>query len=580
MTTLPVRRNPSSPGRRALRAALLAAAAAALLLVPGRAVAADACRTGAWLLRDQTALATVREAVDAACPCDGFARPDGSGRSRYRRCAQAVVATAVRLGELRRECRSSATRSDLDTTCGTIGRVACGRVTPTPRGARASCRITSPASCRTRASFTETPCLGETHCSDVVEQTGGTCVAPPAESAYGPGWSAAHADASNSDYTPVPGATDLRLVWQVRLDGAINLGATSDAQGRVYVTDGSNDDGCHLHVLDGATGNTLWCSSAVDRFAVASSPLLDREGRIFLADSEAMHAFDRDGNVLWETPIVGVPLSAQFTPSGHLLFITHIGHIYVLRRETGSPVLPVLELIPGRTWTPAESMNACLRGTSGCPSANTLAVDQRTGRFFFTFFAPGAAQAGVRAMQYADVPVPALTPLWANDELPGGSASSPDLSADGSRVYVTDNVDGMHALDALTGARIWRFPIGGAPGGSPSLSPEGVLMPSGSATGALLALRDDGDTATLLWTRDTLLNRGVPTQAAGGLSYATVSAGGYLNDLVVVDTATGAELDRERLPGTTVFTVGTTVMADGTVLVPTFLGQLFAFRPE
>ena len=559
---------------------LLAAIVTAAVVFAEHVDAADACRTGARLLRDATSLAQVRESIDVACPCDAYARPDGSGRSRYRRCAQSVVAGAVARGALRRECRETATRGFLETTCGTTDRIACGRVTPTPRGDRGTCRITAPASCRARGLFTETPCIAETHCADVVERTGGTCVAPPPESPYGPGWSAVHADAANTDYSPIRGATDLKLAWQIRLDGAINLGPTSDDRGRVYVTDNSNDAACHLHVLDGATGDTLWCSSEVDRFAVASSPLLDRDGRVFLADGEAMHAFDPDGHVLWETPIVGVPLSAQFTPSGHLLFITHIGRVYVLRRDTGSLALPVLELIPGRTWSPAESMVACLRGTSGCPSANTLAVDSRTGRFYFTFFAPDAAQAGVRAMQYVDVPTPALIPLWTNDDLPGGSASSPALSADGSRVYVTDNVDGMHALDAATGARIWRFPIGDAPGGSPSLSPDGVLMPSGSATGALLALRDDGDAATLLWSRDELLNRGVPTQAAGGLSYATVSAGGYLNDLVVVDTATGAELDRERLPGTTVFTVGTTVMADGTVLVPTFLGQLFAFRPE
>ena len=72
------------------------------------------------------------------------------------------------------------------------------------------------------------------------------------------------------------------------------------------------------------------------------------------------------------------------------------------------------------------------------------------------------------------------------------------------------------------------------------------------------------------------------TLSVPAISYClpTVSAGGFQNDLVVIDTATGAELDRERLPGTTVFTVGTTIGPDGTVYVPTFLGQLFAYGPE
>lgn len=579
MTTLPSAH--ATPVARLVwrLAFLLTLAPCAAAGVPRESRAApDGCLAAAHELRDRTGLATVREAIDAACPCTHFSGAPGNDRSAYRRCARQVRDATLAAGTLRRECRTAATRAYSDTTCGTTGRVACGRVTPAARARPVTCRIALVESCRSGGAYTETACGEETHCSDVIEETAGTCVATE-RSAYAPGWSAVHADASNTDYSPVQGATDLTLRWQVRLDGAINLGPTIGPDGRVYVTDNSNDAGCHLHVLDGATGGTIWCSSKVDRFAVASSPLLDRDGRIFLADGTAMHAFDRDGNVLWKTPIVGVPLSAQFTPEGRLIFITHIGRIYVLRRETGTPMLPPLELIPGRTWTPAESMAACLQGRAGCPSANTLAVDQATGRFFFTFFAPGAPQAGMRAMRYAEDPAPSLTALWSNDDLPGGSASSPDLSADGTRLYVTDNVDAMHALDAATGARIWRFPIGGAPGGSPSLSPDGVLMPSGSAQGVMLALRDDGPSASLLWRDETMLNRGVPTQAAGGISYATVSAGGYLNDLVVLDTATGAVLDRERLPGSTVFTVGTTVGPDGTVFVPTFLGHLFAYAP-
>jgi hypothetical protein len=65
------------------------------------------------------------------------------------------------------------------------------------------------------------------------------------------------------------------------------------------------------------------------------------------------------------------------------------------------------------------------------------------------------------------------------------------------------------------------------------------------------------------------------------LAYATVAATTAPRslDLVVVDTATGRELDREPLPGTPAFTVGTTLGLDGTVYVPSIRGDLFAFRP-
>lgn len=393
---------------------------------------------------------------------------------------------------------------------------------------------------------------------------------------YAPGWSSVHTDGSNSDYSAIEGPVDLTLAWSTAaFGGRINLGPTIDPEGQVYVTTGTAT--CPLHALDGETGVERWCSNEVDLFASMSSPLIDIDRRIFLADSQAMHAFDRDGNLLWETPINGVPLSAQLTPSGRVVFITNVGVLYVLTRETGEPVLPPLELIPGAVFDPTE-VNACAMGTADCPVANTPAIDIDTGRIFFTFWAPGASQASLRALQITEDPVPTITDLWSNDSLPGGSASSPDLSADRTRIYVNDNVGSVHALDAATGAGIWSVPIGYASGGSPSTSPEGLVMPAGGGTSPLLAIQDQGDHGVLAWQRTDLLNRGIPTQTAGGRSYATIGLGGFVNDLVVVDTSDGSELDREPIPGISIFTVGTTVGPDGTIYVPTINGRLHAYR--
>lgn len=399
---------------------------------------------------------------------------------------------------------------------------------------------------------------------------------PTTTSPYASGWSAVHADAANTDYSPAPGPSDLRLAWHRSLGGSINLGATADDRGRVYVT--TTAEGCHLYVLDATTGDTVWCSDQVDRFAVASSPLLDGEGRAFLADGEAMHAFDPDGEVLWEQPIVGVPLSAQFTPEGRVVFVTHVGVAYVLDRATGEPLLPPVELVPGATFDPATGMRGCPLGTAECPSANTIAVDMATGRLFFTFWAPGAPQAALRAMQYTEDPAPALTPLWTNDRLPGGSASSPDLSPDGSRIYLNDNAGHVHAVDAATGDGIWVAPIGYLTGGSPSTSPDGVVIPAGGiGPSPVLALVDEGASARELWRLDGTVSRGLTAQAAGDRAYAVVDAGGGRNDLLVLDSGTGEELDRERLPGRPVFTVGTTIGPDGTVYVPSINGELYAY---
>ncbi len=396
-----------------------------------------------------------------------------------------------------------------------------------------------------------------------------------AQPVYGPGWSAVHADAANSDYSPAPGARDLTFAWKREFRGTINLGATSD-ESRLYIT--TTAPGCHLYALDARTGETVWCSATVDRLAVSSAPLLDAQGRLFLADSTAMRAFDHDGKVLWETPIVGITLSAQFTPAGDLLFITHVGRLYVLKRDTGKAVLTPMALVPLARFDPVKGVVACMRGTPECPAANTIAVDLRSGRFFFTFWTPGKPNAGIRAMRITGGATPRVVPLWINDSLPQGSASSPDISADGQRIYLTDNAGNLHALDAATGKDIWSFPIGYEAGGSPSTSPDGVIMPAGGGSGALMAIKDRGDSAELLWRKDGVLNRGIPVQAGGGLAYAVVAAERGM-DVLVLDAATGAQLDRERLVGARLFTIGTTTGPGGMVYAPTIAGQVFAFKP-
>lgn len=395
--------------------------------------------------------------------------------------------------------------------------------------------------------------------------------------AYAVGWSAVHADPANSDYSPQAGAKDLEIAWSRTFKGMINLGPTSDGAGRLFVT--TSGPGCRLHALDRATGKSIWCNEIVDRLAVASSPLVDRSGLVYLGDGTAMRSFDRSGGVRWERSIIGVPLSAQFTPAGDLLFITHVGVIYVLDPDTGTPVVASHALVDAPSFDRSQGMRACMRGLANCPSANTPALDLRSGRFYFTFWTPGASKSGVRAMRITPGPHPRLEEVWTNDNLPGGSAASPDISADGKRLYLTDNKGSLHALDAVTGASIWSVAIGYQAGGSVSTSPDGLILPAGGRGASLLAIRDLGKRGKAVWRRPDLHNFGIATQASGGVAYPTVRTDNGTADLLVVDTRTGAQLDRERIPGKPYFTVGTTIDLDGTVYVPTIRGELHAFRP-
>ncbi|MCX7617007.1 PQQ-binding-like beta-propeller repeat protein [Tepidiforma sp.] len=409
--------------------------------------------------------------------------------------------------------------------------------------------------------------------------------APVLRPPYAPGWSAVHADARNSDYAAAPVAADLALAWSTRLEAgqqlgplpwSINLGPTLGPGGGLYVT--STAPGCHLRALDAATGELRWCAPFIDALAVVSSPTVDLDGALYLADGAGLHAISPDGSERWRVPLEGVPLSLQFTPDGRLVFVTNIGVVYLVDRLSGSVLGEPLRLAPGLSWRPADGLWACARGVEGCPSANTLAVDPASGTIYFTFWAPGAPAAGLRAMRYRPGQSPAFEPLWENDSLPGGTASSPALSFDGRRLYVTDNQGSLHAIDAATGRAAWSLPIGYPADGSASVSPEGLIIPAGGRGGWVLAVRDEGDRGVLAWERRDLPNRGVVMQAAGGRAYAAIAAGDYRLELVVLDARDGAELDREVLPGQGVFSVGTTAALDGTVFVATITGWLAALR--
>lgn len=392
-------------------------------------------------------------------------------------------------------------------------------------------------------------------------------------------WYAAHADGSNSDYSHVKGPRNITLAWKREFSGTINLGPTNDASGKVFVT--TSGDGCHLYALDYRTGETIWCTAEINRFAVASSALVDDDGNVYIADDSYMFAFDNGGKLLWKLAIAGFPLSAQFTRSGRLIFITHIGVIYILNRKTGESCIPPYELKPGTidhqlAFDPVE----CMRGTAHCPCANTLAIDRSSDSFYFTYWEPGKPQADLLALRFTGA---GIATLWRNSTLPGGSASSPDISNNRKRIYVNDNVGALHAIDARTGKEIWHYNIGYAPGGSQSTSPNGFIVPAGGSKAPLLCIMDAGDSARLMWRNDGMINRGVATQTAGGLIYATIAddtRGRSYNYVAVIDTKTGKQIDREELPGSTFFTVGTTVGPEGNIYIPSFNGNLFAFRAE
>jgi outer membrane protein assembly factor BamB len=361
--------------------------------------------------------------------------------------------------------------------------------------------------------------------------------------------------------------------------------ASVAASGQIFLT-ARTEKGCNLFSFQMESGRKRWCRQLAPG-VVASTPVVDGAANVYVGENGAMNSFNEHGQLRWRTPVVGTPLSAQFTGDGNLLFITQLGQISVLDPQTGQKVVASYDLIPPPSVADGanvdilpddKGLSGCFFGSPDCPVANMPAIDLASGTFYFTFYAPGATEADLVAMKYSGGDNPTISQEWSSDTLPGGSASSPDLSADGSVVYINDNWGTVWAIDAATGDPKWSYDIGYAAAGSPSTSADGLIIPAGGLDGHLLALQDKGDHAELAWERRDLLHLGVPAQTAGSTGYSVIREGVDGLTALTFDTSTGETLDQDTLPGAKGFTVGTSIGPEGEVLTPTLLGELFVLR--
>jgi predicted dienelactone hydrolase len=204
---------------------LLRSVLPALLLLASAAHADDACLDGASRLADERALAALRVATEAACPCASYTGGRRNGRAAYQKCARAVLAADT---SLRSACAKTAGTTEKTATCGTR-KIACGRF-GARHDAAPSCRVTPPGSCHAKPPRgTDTLCTGESHCADVVDWTAGTCDDVRQDGSYAAG---ARVMPWTKDSVATPGVPrDLpTVVWYPALPGS---GAVDGLEGAV-----------------------------------------------------------------------------------------------------------------------------------------------------------------------------------------------------------------------------------------------------------------------------------------------------------------------------------------------------------
>jgi len=350
-------------------------------------------------------------------------------------------------------------------------------------------------------------------------------------------WASTHRDSRNSDFVPFvapdldPGVDQTR--WTA-LDGAVTLLAPAiGPEGNRYVTTGRGPGTSHLHAFD-ADGNLLWESAPqqslddLDSAAVGSSPLVDKNGHVYVSDGNQFWSFRSDGRVRWVAPlpppndplVPGAPfISAILTNEGYVGGITSDGKVILFGRQNGKLALPIFELPQG---VPPSSTNerpglwagglvdpAILRFVEDwffgdeAQVANTPSVHPETGRIYITAAGPLAPGTGdLTGLLYGLDIVDGAIEIAFAASMGGGSGTSPTISPDGTKVYAADNLGVLRAFDADTGDVVWSqsgIPLAGSPG----LGADGTVYGGNAAPGAtstLVAL-DPAD-GSIKWARD------------------------------------------------------------------------------
>ena len=372
-------------------------------------------------------------------------------------------------------------------------------------------------------------------CAAIAVLTGSVAVAAGTYSAGG--WSTLHQDSGNRRYVDVDTVSLDYRVWQALAGATVLTAPTTSPDGRqIYVTTGMTKGHSNLHAFS-IDGELLWQSDpwqsadeGVDPCAFLSSPIVDEAGDLFVSDCNQLFAFTFDGEVKWKTALPSIQsgdwmaagthpvnafTTAVFTRDGHLLGVTNFGDVVVVDRTTGEVINQAYRLrgvLPPYAETvsmPAsvfanDFMDSDFREWAwqlifggSMRSANTPAVAQ-SGRVYVVGSSVQKGFGSLYALDLSASDTGVLVEESFVTDIGLGSGSSPTLSPDEDRVYVSDGGGWLYSIDAVSGAIVWKVKTS-ATAGAAAVGGDGVIYALQAYAPALVAVDPQG---TVLWESD------------------------------------------------------------------------------
>jgi outer membrane protein assembly factor BamB len=386
-------------------------------------------------------------------------------------------------------------------------------------------------------------------------------------------WRSLHADEVNTDEVATAYPPMFAPDWVAETATWNPTGPVFDDAGHLYFVPAFPYENVALISLDPTTGARRW---SIPNTTAAppggGTPLVlddpDHAGEqiIYVGLYDRIFAVRPDGSLLWDQPtgLTGTPAIVfginYHPPTDALVGLSRDGFIYAVDRRTGVSILTAPFQLPGVISPPGPPLAATppilacaqieferLAKVDGQPIsdvvdvllgnrtevANFFSIDPATGRLWVGATAPDAedgATDGVSSLGalYA-LDLVASGPAYGVNErchasFAGGTASTPALPHDGSRVYLGDNVGNLLAIDGDC-QTIWSVPVGGQITGSVAVSSDNreVYASTGAAIHQVI---DHGPTASIQWSTALDVFDLLPGQIQRNANLAGIGANG------------------------------------------------------
>ena len=407
------------------------------------------------------------------------------------------------------------------------------------------------------------------------------CRTVPASNAVtgsGDAWRFLHADAASTDEVSIAAAPLFEADWQAEPTTFNVTVPTFDRQGNLYFSPLWPYENTVLISLDPATGAKRWAIPGTGAPSGGIAPMVLNDPAnpgqeiVYQTFYDRALAVRTDGTIVWDVPtgltLTGVAkhdavLGNSYLPQlDAIVGLSGDGHIYVLDRENGTPLLNAPYSLPGLgspaglglalpqtvidtveadltqflNFPPGSSLESFLAVILGneIEVANSFSIDANSGRIWVAATAPDGDDGTVDG-------VSELGALYGLDlvqngggydmsvacyySFPGGSASTPGLRTDGTRAYIGDNFGNLIAVDSSCN-QAWSVPVGSQITGSVAVSSDNNELYVSTQTDVLQVF-DEGTTASFGWTADLdVFSPGAANQDNFNMLLAGIAANG------------------------------------------------------